>query len=118
MLRSELSVEREVAKRVAMPPAALVEETQVPVRVGEQGVGVDRLLVAGKGVVGGLSSKHLGLVYSYELASNGYGDGVISPWQENFLTQVNRHIIILVGGLEANPQIDGLDGVKTRCLGL
>jgi hypothetical protein len=45
-----------------------------------------------KGVVAALSSKHLGLVYSYELASNGYGDGVLSPWQENFLTQVFGHI--------------------------
>jgi hypothetical protein len=45
-----------------------------------------------KGVVSGLSDKHLGLVYSYELGSNAYGDGLIAPWQQNFMAQVFGHI--------------------------
>src|SRR5689334_17318771 len=51
MLRGQLSVEREMAKRVAMPAAALVEQAQVPMRVGEIGVGADRLLVARQRIV-------------------------------------------------------------------
>jgi hypothetical protein len=45
-----------------------------------------------KGVAFALSSKHLGLVYSYELGDTGYGPGVLSPWQENFVTQVFGHV--------------------------
>ncbi|HET6280271.1 MAG TPA: hypothetical protein VFH73_04875 [Polyangia bacterium] len=47
-----------------------------------------------KGVVQALAAggKHLGLVYSYELAANDYGAGLLSPWQQNFLTQAFGHV--------------------------
>jgi hypothetical protein len=34
----------------------------------------------------------LGILYSYELASGGYGPGVASPWQQNFVVQTVGHL--------------------------
>jgi hypothetical protein len=34
----------------------------------------------------------LGILYSYELASGGYGPGVASPWQQNFAAQTLGHL--------------------------
>jgi hypothetical protein len=45
-----------------------------------------------KGMVQGLSDKHLGLVYSRELLAHDYGEGLLSPWQENFVTQAFGHV--------------------------
>ncbi len=34
----------------------------------------------------------LGVMYSYELATGGYGPGVLSPWQQNFVVQTHGHL--------------------------
>lgn len=34
----------------------------------------------------------LGVLYSYELATGGYGPGILSPWQQNFVVQTHGHL--------------------------
>ncbi|HEX9810862.1 MAG TPA: hypothetical protein VGA88_02080 [Burkholderiales bacterium] len=50
----------------------------------------------------------LGVLYSYELATGGYGPGVLSPWQQNFVTQTQGHL----SDLEPLASMSALNSVR------
>ena len=50
----------------------------------------------------------LGVLYSYELATGGYGAGVLSPWQQNFVVQTQGHL----SEIEPLADMTALDAVR------